>query len=170
MFNSQPLVDANVRADTYYVARTHVRCWRCGGRTRLLALALPRSHETLVADDEEADEDHAAETWQREGVNAFLFYVRRLPDSVRIRLNPLSSSFRYAYSAVTMDSYWANHCEHCTTLLDDHELHCEPDVAFMPASEAAAANIQLLEIAEPFAAAATGYAFDPEFFGCMTQS
>ena len=46
-------------------------------------------------------------------------------------------------------------------------LHCEPDGAFMPTSEDAAARIQLLQIHEPFAALAAGYAFEPEFFRFM---
>jgi hypothetical protein len=85
-------------------------------------------------------------------------------------LNQLSQFFRLAHSAATLSSYWANHCEHCGTLLGDHELHCEPDGAFTPSSEAAAANIHLLRIQEPFEAVAAGYAFEPEFFGFMRKS
>jgi len=44
-----PLADANVRSHTYYVARTHVRCWHCGLSTRLLALAVPHNHEPWMA-------------------------------------------------------------------------------------------------------------------------
>jgi len=63
-----------------------------------------------------------------------------------------------------------HYCEHCGTLLGDHELHCEPEGAFMPSSEAAAANIHLLQIPEPFQAVAAGYTFEPEFFGFMRKS
>jgi hypothetical protein len=167
-----PLADANVRSHTYYVARTHVRCWHCGLPTRLLALAMPHNHETLDGDTQaDADGgDPASDAWQRAAVNAMLFYVERLPDDVRDRLNRISPFFRLAHSAATLNSYWANHCEHCGTLLGDHELHCEPDGAFMPSSEAAAANIQLQQIPEPFEAVAAGYAFEPEFFGFMRRS
>ena len=92
-----------------------------------------------------------------------------LPDAVRDRLNDLSRCFRPAYCAATLDTYWANLCEHCGRPLGDHELHCEPGV-FMASSEAAAANIELIRIAEPFAAVAAGYAMDPEFFAFMRQS
>ena len=172
MTEIQPVPDANVRAQSYFVARTHGRCWHCGLSTRLLALALPCNHETLDADTEsEAHEgcEPAADAWQRAGVNAFLFYVGHLPAGVQNRLHQLQPLFRVGFSAATLNSYWANHCEHCGTLLGDHELHCEPDGAFMPSNEAAAANIQLVKIPEPFAAAAAGYAFEPEFFALMPR-
>jgi len=70
------------------------------------------------------------------------------PMTFRDRLHRISPFFRLAHSAATLNSYWANHCEHCGTLLGDHELHCEPDGAFMPSSEAAAANIQLQQVPE----------------------
>ena len=168
-----PLADANVRSGSYYIVRTHVRCWHCGLSTGLLALAVPHDHETLDGDTQaEAGGGDAAasDPWQRAPVNAMLFYVERLRDDVRDRLNRISPFFRPAQSAATLNSYWANHCEHCGTLLGDHELHCEPDGAFMPSSEAAAANIQLQQIQEPFEAVAAGYAFEPEFFGFMRKS
>jgi hypothetical protein len=172
MSEIQPLPAANVRSPTYYVARTNVRCWHCGLSTRLLALAIPHDHENLDADTQAdaACDESASGAWQRASVSAFLFYVERLPDGVKDRLNQLSQFFRLAHSAATLNSYWANHCEHCGTLLGDHELHCEPDGAFMPSSEAAAANIHLLRIQEPFEAVAAGYAFEPEFFGFMRKS
>jgi ribosomal protein S14 len=165
------LADANVRSQTYYVARTNMRCRHCGSPTGLLALAVPDGHETL---DEDAQADAgcgepASEAWQPANADAFLFYVGCLPEGVQGRLNQLSQCFRLAHSAATSSSYWANHCEHCGSLLGDHELHCELDGAFMPSSEAAAANIQLMHIHEPFQAAAGGYALDPEFFGFMRK-
>jgi hypothetical protein len=166
------LADANVRSRTYYIARTNVPCWRCGSSTGLLALAVPDAHETLD-DDPQADADGGApapDAWRLANTDAFLFYVGWLSDGVRDRLNQLSQFFRPAHSAATSSPYWANHCEHCGALLGDHELHCEPDGAFMPSSAAAAANIQLLHVQEPFQAVAAGYAVEPEFFGCMRSS
>jgi hypothetical protein len=167
-----PLPGANVRSPSYFVARTSVRCPHCGLATRLLALALPQEHETLdedAQDDDEGCAEGSPEAWQRAGVNAFLFYVEHLPDKVRDRLNQLSRFFRPAHSAALLNTHWANHCEHCGRPLDDHELHCEPG-AFMASSEAAAATIELVRIAEPFAAVAAGYAMEPEFFDCMHKS
>jgi hypothetical protein len=167
-----PLSGANVRSHSYFVARTSVRCRHCGLATRLLALALPQEHETLDEDPEYQDEGSAErppEAWQRAGVNAFLFYVERLPGEVRDRLNQLSRLFRPAHSAATLSTYWTNHCEHCGRPIDDHELHCEPG-AFMASSEAAAEAIELVAIPEPFAAVAAGYATEPEFFAFMRKS
>jgi hypothetical protein len=165
------LADANVRSKTYYVAHTNGRCAHCGLSTRLLALAMPNGHETL---DEDMQADTGGEpgsnAWQPANASAFLFYVAGLPDGVQGRLHHLSPFFRLAHSAAISSSYWANHCEHCGTLLGDYELHCEPDGAFMPSSEAAAAYIQLLQIPEPFQAATAGYALEPEFFGFMRRS
>jgi hypothetical protein len=55
-------------------------------------------------------------------------------------------------------------------LLDDYELHCEPDGAFMPCGEAEAGNILLLQIDEPFEAVAAGCALEPEFFRFMRKA
>ncbi len=49
-------------------------------------------------------------------------------------------------------------------MLDDHDLFCEPEGAFLPTSQAQAAAIQLVRIDEPLEAAAAGYACDPQFF------
>jgi hypothetical protein len=169
----QSLVDANVRSRTFFVASTQVLCRYCASSTRLLALAMPHDHETLDTDTPIAAGENggpAADSWWRADANAFLFYVERLPDDVRDRLHQLSPSFRLAYSAATLNSYWANHCEHCGMLLDDHELHCEPDGAFVPSNEDAATKIHLVQIREPFEALAAGYAFEPEFFRFMRKS
>jgi hypothetical protein len=172
--------DANVRSQTYYVALTSVRCPHCGYSTRLLALAMPRDHETLHADAcddsgadrhmEEPSDESAQDAWQRADANALLFYVEGLPGLIQSRLQQLSRFFRVAYDPGAMNSYWANHCEHCGELLGDHELHCEPEGAFMPSSEAAAKNIQLMRFQEPFAAAAVGYACEPEFFAAIRRA
>ena len=172
MSQIQALRGANVRSHSYFVARTSTRCPHCGLPTRLLAVAVPQDHETL---DEDAEDDAgdraepAAEAWQRSNINAFLFYVQELPDGVRDRLHQMSRCFRPAHCAATLNSYWINHCEHCGGPLGDHELHCEPGV-FMASSEAAAANIELVRIQEPFAALAAGYAMEPEFFAFMRKS
>jgi hypothetical protein len=161
----EPPPEANVRSPFYYVAGADCRCWRCGASTRLLALAVPPSHETL-----DGDSPHLPEAWQRANFNAFLFYVERLPESVQTWLSELSRHFRLEYSTATLSAYWANHCEHCGALLEDHELHCEPDGAFLPLSETAARGIEILQVNEPFEASAAGYAFEPEFFRFMRKT
>src|ERR1700730_12763120 len=105
------LADANVRSQTYYAARTKVRCWHCGASTGLLALAVPDDHETLHegSPDDAGRGKPASDAWQPANANAFLFYVGSLPEGVQGRLNQLSPFFRLAHSAATSSSYWANH-------------------------------------------------------------
>ena len=158
----QSPIDANVRSQSYFVARASTRCWHCKSLTRVLALALPRGHETLDPD--------AAEAWHYANVNALIFFVERLTEDVRSRLDGLSQYYRVSRRSATQSAYWANHCEHCGEVLGDHELHCELDGAFMPSSETAASNIQLLRIQEPFEASAAGYSFEPEFFEFVPRS
>jgi hypothetical protein len=159
------LADANVRAPGYFVLRADAPCRHCGRSTALLALGVPPDHETF----ELPEDAEGAGTWQHAGANALLFFVQELPDSVRRRLSELSQSFRPAHGAARLNSYWANHCEHCRAPFGDQELHCEPEGAFMPASERAAAALRLLPIPEPFEAVAAGYSLEPEFFSCMRR-
>jgi hypothetical protein len=157
--------DPNYRSPKYCIARTATRCWHCGQSTGVLALLLPEGHETLDPGSEEE-----SNAWQPAGGNAFLFYIAYLPDGVRRRLFQLSSTIRAAHSDATANCYWANHCESCGSLLDDHELHCETAGAFMPCSEADAQKIVLLEVCEPFEALAAGYALEPEFVRFMRKT
>jgi len=157
-----PHPDLNYRSPRYSVARADARCRYCGRLTRILALALPADHETL-----DTETNDGSDAWYPAGANAFLFYVAYLPEAVQRRLFQVSPTFRPAHSEATANSYWANHCEHCDSRLADHELHCEPDGAFTPCSETEAAGIELLQIEEPFEAAAAGCTLEPEFFQFM---
>jgi hypothetical protein len=174
MTEMQPPANANVRSPSYFVAQANAPCPHCGLSTRLLALAVPPRHETLQLESAEwvdVDlDDSTSDLWQPESVNAFVFYIEYLPNQVQRRLSRLLPFFRLAYSPSALNSYWANHCEHCGKLLGDHELHCEPEGAFFPVSELAAADIQLLIIKEPFEAEAAGFALEPEFFHAMRVS
>lgn len=163
---------ANVRSQSFYLARTHAQCRHCGKSTQLLALAMPSNHETLDPDIEAADESGgpALGAWEPANCNAFIFFVEYLPADIQRRLNRLSRHFRPAYSAETLNSYWANHCEYCAALQEDHPLHCEPAGAFTPSSEEAAANIELLQVPARFEASAAGYAVEPAFFGSMRKA
>jgi hypothetical protein len=152
----------NVRSKTYYVARTVTACRHCGLPTCLLALALPRHHETLDPDESGG--------WHPAQVNAFLFHIEYLPADIQSQLSRLSRQFHLSPGAVTPGSCWENHCDHCGVPLDDEEIHCEMDSAFMPSSGAAAANIQLLEVLKPLEVLAHGYAMEPEYFRFMRRS
>jgi len=151
------LPDANIRSSSYYIAQTTVQCMSCGQWTRVLALALPRSHEILIEDD-----------WQAADVSAFLFHVTELPEGIRRQCLQVSPFFSSARHADAPDPYWANHCEHCEALVSDDELHCEPG-GFMPGNVDEAQAISLLAIPQALRAVAAGYAVDPEFFAHMRK-
>jgi hypothetical protein len=74
-----------------------------------------------------------------------------------------AQAYRYAYSAESQGSYWANHCAECSALTEDHDLFCEPDGAFLPMSGARTTDLELVWIDEPIEAAAGGYSCDPVF-------
>jgi hypothetical protein len=159
----------NVRSRRYCIARTLGSCFRCGGKTSVVALVLPPSHETLSLVDGERDGPDV-ECWDTAASAAFLFYIEYLPEEVRQRVQAVARAYRRTPSAVTQGSYWANCCEHCDAPLEDHELFCEPEGAFMPASAAGAAAIALMRIEEPFEASAAGYACDPQFLEFMIRT
>jgi hypothetical protein len=159
--------DVNVRSDRYLIALAKGRCGPCGAPIDLVALALPPGHESRTLDCIGGEEEPLDTVWETAASSAFLFYVGHLPPSVARRLNTISVSYRHAFSQATQGSYWANHCEACGALIDDHDLFCEPEGAFLPTSAASAASIRLIAIDEPIEAGAAGYAFEPQFFEFM---
>jgi hypothetical protein len=149
----EALPNANVRAASYYIARTSMPCPHCGAITRLTAVALAPAHETCDGESEE---------WQAMAANAFLFYLEAVSITVHARLIQAAPNLAF-------DSYWANHCEHCERIVGDHEVHGEPGRGFTPQSGDDAARIVLTEIVEPFEASAAGYSLEPEFFALMRR-
>jgi hypothetical protein len=147
------LPNANVRAASYYIARTSISCPHCGANTLLTGVALAPDHETL---DEEAGE------WQSVPANAFLFYLEAVSYTVHLQLCRAAPNLRF-------ESYWVNHCQHCGRALGDHEVHGEPGRGFTPLSEDDAADIVLTVVAEPFEALAAGYSLEPDFFAGMRR-
>jgi hypothetical protein len=163
-----PLPDANVRSTAYFAARADVHCRHCGLSSQAVALAVPPEHETLEMAADAGDSD--SDSWQGAHGHAFLFFVEALSESAMGQLNRLSPGYRLGDSPSAPNSYLMNHCRHCGTSLDDFELHCEPEGAFMPADEEAAAKIELLRISERLEATAAGYSLEPEFLRFMRRS
>ncbi|MGO9991582.1 MAG: conjugal transfer protein TraC [Steroidobacteraceae bacterium] len=159
--------DINIRSPRFLLAQTVGTCWHCRATIPLFALAVPPGHMALEPDDEAQDEETAVYTWRIAADSAFLFYVEYLPAAVQNRLKQFTRSYRLGDCAGAAGSYWANHCEHCGSLLDDHELFCEPDGAFLPTDESRARNIHLARIDEAFEAVAAGYAYELDFFDAM---
>jgi hypothetical protein len=141
----------NVRARHYLIARTAADCPHCRATTGLVALMVPPLHEVL------------SDTWECASRHAFLFYVDYLPEEVVRCLQSIAPTYRWAVSPATQGPQWANHCERCGAFQEDHDLHCEPEGAFLPVSPAAAANIDFFAMPCAFEASAAGYAMDPPF-------
>ena len=154
--------DCNVRSGSYFVALTAAECVCCRAATRLVALVLPPAHETLAVDGLE-------DTWEAAHCGASLFHVGYLPEWVQRRLREIAPAYRLTHSTAAQGSYWANHCERCGALLHDHDLHCEPDAAFLPMVPESAVAIHLIRMDEPFEAAAAGYAYEPPFFPSLRE-
>jgi hypothetical protein len=162
-----PLANANLRAALYFIARTRAACPHCGAATMLTALALGLGHEIR---DDETDADETGD-WQPVEANALCFYVAAVSLLVYRRLRRDAPNFRFVSDETTGTSYWANHCQHCSSLISDDELHGEPGShGFVLCSEAHAAKVVLIEVHEPFEASAGGYALEPEFFDFMQRT
>jgi hypothetical protein len=146
----------NIRSPVYAIASTSAVCSHCGAWTHVVAIVVPPGHEVLI--------DTA---WEHSNLAAALFYVEDLSESVQATVRELTPWYRLAPSEARAAPYWMNHCEHCGAAQDDHDLHCEPGGAFMPASTPVgdpgegAAQIQLLDVPRRLAATAAGYAHDP---------
>ncbi len=153
--------EINIRSPRYFIARRLGACGHCRKRTQVFALAVPPGHQALELD--------AVDTWNVAVHGAFLFYVEYLPEAVQNRLKRYTQCYRFGHSDATLGFYWANHCERCGCLLDDHELFCEPEGAFLPTSESSASSIQLLPMDEAMQALAAGYAYEPQFFDAMSR-
>jgi hypothetical protein len=152
------LADANHKAAHFYLLSTHRPCQRCGVSTRVFALALPASHQSLYVDDD----NESADVWQAAEVPTVLFHVTALSASVALRLQALAPGYRPALKA-SINARWTNHCDHCREPLDDNDLHCEPEAPFMPISTEAARAIHLTEVLEPIQVNAGDSALDAQW-------
>jgi hypothetical protein len=142
----------NLRSPAYFIACTDGQCEHCDRPSGVIALALPPGHETRVDG-----------SWQRVEANAFVFQIAELPAAVSKLLRQVAPLFSRKCSEGQGNPYWANHCEHCGSMLNDDVLHCEPG-GFMPTQPTEAQAIVLLRVGEAFSAVATGYALDPQYF------
>jgi hypothetical protein len=156
--------NVNNRSQTYAIARALQRCGSCARRTPVVGLVLPPGHETLEIGADAEEEAAAADVWEAAEAGALLFFIEYLPEAVRNRLQQLSQHYCLDHGEPAGQSYWMNHCSFCGMRQGDFELYCEPEGAFLPISEQAAASIRLHEVPEPFEAQAAGYAYAPQFF------
>jgi hypothetical protein len=154
--------EANVRAESYFIACSTATCRYCSSNTKVVGLLVPSGHRVRSQDD---DDGPGRDTWECAPRQALLFDLQSLPDPVRDQMQRLAPSFRLAAGPGSEALCWVNHCERCGRIQQDHELFCEPEGAFVPLDAGHASAIELVPIEEELAAVAAGYAPDPEFIG-----
>jgi hypothetical protein len=151
----------NYRSATYSIARALQRCGSCSQLTPVVAVVLPPGHETLECDEHADEVSAAAEVWEAAEAGALLFLIEYFPEAVQGRLQGLSQNYHPGHAGAGRP-YWTNHCSFCGSPQDDFELFCEPEGAFSPTSDEAAALIRLQDVSELFEAEAAGYTYAPE--------
>jgi hypothetical protein len=145
--------ELNCRSAGYLLAQSVFACWRCLQPTSVFCLGLSPGYERRLEDN-----------WESVSADALLFYVEYLPPDVALVLQELSPQYRLDNSTTTNRVYWVNHCQHCGALLEDHDLHCEPDGAFLPASAHVAEQILFVGIEGQFLARVGGISEEASFF------
>ena len=155
----------NVRSNSYFIATSTRRCWRCGADTRIHGFILPGNHEALY-DGDEPDED----IWEHCPEPSLPCYLDYLPPAVVARMHARTRHFRIGYSAVTQTYYWMNFCEHCDAKLGDHETFCEPGQGFLAFTLEDAARVTLSRIDEPFEASCGSYSVGVVLFEHMRHA
>lgn len=139
--------DISVRSSSYFIAQTTKPCWKCREHTSVYGFILPAGHETLEHDDEDGEQD----AWYRYDEPTIVHYVTDLLPAVATRIKAFSRHhYHVDFSKTTQSLYWMNHCEHCGMKQGDFEMYCEPQGAFFPMDERAAALIVLHEFVESF--------------------
>lgn len=137
----------NLRANSYYLALSNQRCWKCKASTHLVAVGLPIGYEEEVEPGR----------WQRAPEPTLLRNIHRLSPHVVERLCAGHKGYRFAQSKSAKISYWFNHCLHCDAKQGDHMAHSQPGGAFFPTTPEEAAGVVLVNVAEPIEVSAGGF-------------
>jgi hypothetical protein len=143
-------IDPNVRSVRYIIVLSRACCTLCSVVTAVFAFALPAGYESLNVDDDTPDDESG--TWEAPGMAAILSYVEYLPESVADRIRVLTSHYRIDQDNHSGESLWMNHCQNCGALLDEEELHGDPNCPFGPLPCEGLEALVLHEVREPFEA------------------
>lgn len=145
-------VDEVVSA-SFYLACATVPCPGCRHRTPVFAIVLPQA-------DGDGPPGGGCGTHSLGWAN-FLFNVAELATGAQATLAELASTYRPGRGDTAGSTQWVNACTTCGFLIEDEGLHGEPGGAFLPASAAQAASIELRAIAQPICAIASCSFQDP---------
>ena len=158
------LSGANFKASHFYLLSAPTKCAHCGMQTPVFALAVPVPHQWLHTDEEE----ERADVWQPAHAPTVLFHVEAMCAAAALRLRDLAPGYRPESSAASVAARWINHCDRCDGPLEDDDLHCEPEAAFMPVSPEAAHMIHLADVHHPLEVNAAGSVPDPLWLAHVT--
>ncbi|MFG0216346.1 hypothetical protein ACFU8X_25065, partial [Brevibacillus porteri] len=82
-------------------------------------------------------EEHGenVERWERQDYSTMPSNITVLTDSVLEVIQGMTNRYVVNYSKTASQSYYLNHCEHCSSKQGDFYLHSEPGNAFFPMSD-----------------------------------
>lgn len=121
-------MDENVMIAPWFVlAESIEKCWSCQADTKVHAIVLP---EIVNIGTGQAN----SECTISEEAPCALINIGKINDRAEIFLKNLSAQFFPDYSRTASQTYWMNHCEHCSTKIGDFYLH-KPSHAFFPLSD-----------------------------------
>lgn len=111
-------------ADRCLIARAENACWDCGAIGQVVCLVLPHTLATVGEGVDDLPPPFIGA--------AVMSYIERLsPDLLAAIGTP---HFKRSASRTAELTYYANHCEHCGTLIGDHYL-TKPEGPFWPMTD-----------------------------------
>ena len=154
----------NIRAPSYWIARSTRQCWRCRQSSAVHGFALPKTHQTLWIGERPWEQ-----VWEQAEEPTFVCYIEHLFPAAAECMRQVTPHYRFAWRQRTGSYYWANCCEHCGTKLGDYDTFCEPGQSFVPLTREDAAHITLRHVDRPFEATAGGWSLGGDLFEFMTR-
>jgi len=115
----------SITSEEAYVASATVACWKCRSRIEVVCIYCESG------------------TVPGEPLSQFTVSSIRAIDSVLARQLAPWRTFREVRSEADDESYFANHCPHCSALQDDMHLHSEPDHPFFSIPRSAPGAVRL---------------------------
>ena len=110
-----------------YLVGMKINCWKCQNRMPAVAILAPNIEDT----DNEV---------------CILSDIVDLPDEVLGYIQKRVPSFKFKYSKIVGNKYFANTCPSCGVISGDFFLHSEPGAPFFPTDEEEASLLYQTEI------------------------
>lgn len=110
-----------------FLAQSETNCWNCGSEITVVALLAPN----IINSEEDAV--------------CKLLNITYLPEILLKRIQSLNQNFKLRQSKTTLESYYANVCQHCNKITGDFYLHSEPGGAFFPLEDEDFKKIRLIK-------------------------